>query len=505
MRELLQVGALLLTASILHAQPQQPTRAPKAPQIDLDIDRNAEGKEMPPALRGQNPYRNGKLTPKDFAICQGSLARGPAGGLDADTYDWRDVSSGVWNKGPRYTTLEWLEMVRDHDSIPLITANVIGGGKLSPKGIFDCELGDLQATAALAADWVIYCNQIVPARRARTPEQKRVLKSIQAWDNKPTLPKRSRKPIPKVMYWEVGNEPELDAIPGFISGHRLTPDQYAKRYAVIARAMRAVDPDIKIGPCIIYPAALGGEYIKAVLAHTQPQGEAKDGAQAAAPMDFVSFHPYYHELQRAWGSGPKLEQALLGFDAHIQRHVDAAKRILAEHPAQLIASEWNPMMWNAKPAHYRSMAMALGTLEGIFSFAEHGVWGANFWENAAGKPAVRLVYEKLQELGGDRLLARHSKGSCRLYVLREAKKKRLILWALNFAHEAEQRLHVAVRGLSRLRTMTEHRLSAADAKSGLMAQRGLEWQVHKLRKRPKPREIQLLCPPASAQAWELSW
>lgn len=467
---------------------------PLCPQAaELVIDPAADGPTFQAGVRGQNPYRNGKNTPDNFAICRGALARGPAGGLDADTYDWRDVDSGVWNKGPRYTTLEWLELVRDHDCEPLVTVNCIGGGRLDESGTFECALGDLERTAGLAADWVRYCNFILQARRARSPEERRVLADISGFGDKPKLPERSSKRLPKVLYWEIGNEPELDAIPGFISGHRLEPAVYAEHYRAIAQAMRAVDPEIKVGPCIIYPAATGGRYLESIL------------ELADAPLDFVCFHPYYHELQAAWGDTGKLTEALLGLEAHLVAQIDAARALLGDREAELIASEWNPMMWNAQAIHYGSMAMALGTLEGIFTFAESGLLGANFWEDAAGKKAVRLVYEKLQELPGDRLVVASTVASCRIYAYAVDKRKRLLLWALNFDEASAQTLDVQLTGVTRIRKLTEHRLSGPEEKTGLMTHEGLSWKVELEGARRRGGLPPLRCPAAAAVVWEIEW
>src|SRR5580765_1737111 len=68
-----------------------------------------------PWVHGQCPFRS--VGPDEWGpiwdITAGSMARGLAGGLDADCYDWRNIDSGsgwgtpAWSG--RYTTLEFLQ------------------------------------------------------------------------------------------------------------------------------------------------------------------------------------------------------------------------------------------------------------------------------------------------------------------------------------------------------------------------------------------------------------
>jgi xylan 1,4-beta-xylosidase len=81
-----------------------------------------------------------------------------------------------------------------------------------------------------------------------------------------------------VGHWsfEVWNEPNLDV---FWSG---TQQEYFRLYDVTAAAVRAADPDLKVGG----PASAAAGWIEEFLAHT---------GQSGAPLDFLSTHTYGNE------------------------------------------------------------------------------------------------------------------------------------------------------------------------------------------------------------------
>jgi len=98
----------------------------------LPIIRWNQGTSFSPWVRGQCPYRSVPTSgyPALWDLTIGAMARGVAGGLDVDTYDWRDVTTGKDTSGGRFTTLEFLQYSRDHDAVPLMTSNIFGGGYL---------------------------------------------------------------------------------------------------------------------------------------------------------------------------------------------------------------------------------------------------------------------------------------------------------------------------------------------------------------------------------------
>jgi len=195
----------------------------------------------------------------------GSMARGVAGGLDADCYDWRNIDSGsgwgtpAWSG--RYTTLEFLQQARDHGAAPLITANLFGGGYrdwADPNypGVFVCQTVNPEG---LAADWVRYTNHILQNYRqgnegSLSGEDLRVYSSISNWATKPKLLTSGEANVPRVQYWEIGNEPEVPGYYDSLTNHYLSPNDYRGRYKLISAAMLAVDSTLKLGPCLINPS-----------------------------------------------------------------------------------------------------------------------------------------------------------------------------------------------------------------------------------------------------------
>jgi hypothetical protein len=87
-----------------------------------------------------------------------------------------------------------------------------------------------------------------------------------------------------IRYWEIWNEPE---IPGFSTG---TPEQFCRLYEETARAIRPVDPGVKVGG----PALAGHLVLEVFLKYCSIH---------KVPLDFVSWHIYTRQphdvLERA--------------------------------------------------------------------------------------------------------------------------------------------------------------------------------------------------------------
>jgi len=136
------------------------------------------------------------------------------GGSQSDLYHWRDGVGDVKrrdgnlpfgrNKKQKvfFGTKEFLELCEFTGAQPLITVNIITG------------------SASDAAAWVSYIN-------------KQSLKSS-----------RTGNRLPRATFWEIGNEPYLQ------EGNRalwIKPEEYARRATRFIRAMKKVDPSIKVG------------------------------------------------------------------------------------------------------------------------------------------------------------------------------------------------------------------------------------------------------------------
>ena len=169
------------------------------------------------------------------------------GGIFASTYDWRD---GVGNRDARavrtnyrwggfaYNDVGTLEFCRFCEAVkaePLICVNLFSstkktysyygpGGKPAQKHGFDLpQFAQLDEGVKLAADWVAYAN---------APAGSNPMADLRVKDGQIT-------PL-KIQYWELENE----AFRFF-----QTAETYGDACAVYARAMKAVDPTIKLGIC----------------------------------------------------------------------------------------------------------------------------------------------------------------------------------------------------------------------------------------------------------------
>src|SRR5690606_1384811 len=109
-----------------------------------------------------------------------------------------------------------------------------------------------------------------------------------------------------------------------------------------------------------------------------------------------------------WGSPPNMTAALRGFKAHLAGYASAVHAIMSAHGRsgyELMATEWNPVNWDASAEVQSSMACALGVVEGVFSFAEQGLTAAHFWVHPQYRLGPRDVYTGLAADMGDTLVA----------------------------------------------------------------------------------------------------
>ena len=109
------------------------TRTIDAAAPGTPIDRNIIGNAS--HLDPSKPAAYEKL----WAVLDDTAARGIAGGLDADTYNWKDMSGAcvghTGSPGPNVqTTLSWLKRARDHNSTAILTVNCRGTGPMSASG-----------------------------------------------------------------------------------------------------------------------------------------------------------------------------------------------------------------------------------------------------------------------------------------------------------------------------------------------------------------------------------
>lgn len=414
---------------------------------DLPVIRWHEGTSFSPWVRGQCPYRSIPTSgwPTIWDLNIGGMGRGGGGGLDADTYDWRDVDSGSGWGTPavsgRFTTLEFLQAARDHQSAPLITANAFGGGYRdwadpNNPGVFVCQTVNPEG---LATDWLRYTNFIVQNYRqgdeaGLTGDDLRVYNSIANWAGKPKLLAPGEGAVPAVHYWEIGNEPELGGYGNFLTNHYLSPNDYRDRVKLVGAAMKAVDPSVKVGPCLMTMtgAAQGsGPWLVALAADPD------------APIDFVGYHPYYGSLKTNWGYADGMAAAMRDYKPFLNSKSAGIRSIMSTYGRtnyDLIASEWNPVNWDAPGYMQSSMTNGIGVVETCFTWAEDGVLAGNFWEQPQGKLGVVGAFTGLVNDMGDVLVTSsaqmgydYANSNFRIYVTRDSgNPNKLAIWGLNF-------------------------------------------------------------------------
>jgi len=234
------------------------------------------------------------------------------GGCFADSYHWkdgigeRDKRPTVWNQAwggwetNEVGTDEFIQLCRLANSEPQICVN-FGSG--SPQE---------------AADWVEYCNGSTETKFG----------AIRA-DN------GHREPY-KVKYWEIGNE-----IYGPWEIGHCDVETYAKRYLEFYRAMKAVDPDIKI-------IAVGGDGNDLNLSWLK-----KFLALVGSEVDYVSLHCYAPLIGDSSPPSQELYKSVVAAPLKYERVFSAAKSSIGKilkgrKDIKLAVTEWNTMYQNTK-------------------------------------------------------------------------------------------------------------------------------------------------------------
>jgi alpha-N-arabinofuranosidase len=248
-------------------------------------------------LSTQTGELNGRLI--QLAREQGITSARFPGGTLSDFYHWRD-GTGRRERRP----------VREHPTDTGRSPNIFG----MPEFAQFCSLTGAAplitvnagtADAAEAADWVAYCNRPVHPERAA--------------DGMPA-------PL-NVKLWEVGNELYLPGNPGDKKKITVSPETYAARFLEFAKAMRAVDPNIKL---------MGIGVLNATRVQTQYPDWTEVLLKAAADqLDFVAVHPAYFPFligdknpptkdvyQTLWAAPEALDRAL----HRLEESIRAAER-----------------------------------------------------------------------------------------------------------------------------------------------------------------------------------
>ena len=419
------------------------------------IDVAASGQSFSRGVIGQSAFPRGTADPEwlyfveqNLSLTQGTWSRGPGGGK-ADSYNWKDRSGiGMANYGvPGRPTLQFLREARDYQSELLATVNIRGIGPVAHEPDFVLTDTSLSTVETLAQDWVYYTNNLVFRYRQgdpiTAPRDVALLNSL-SWYPFDTLLKAGEANVPKIRYWEIGNEPEFP-----YAGFDLTTTTYRDRYKAIASAMLQEDSTIKVGPCV-FAAGPYYPYLRTLLNDAQ------------ARVDFVSFHPYPWGINFHVGTFDDIEATLRSHRWHINnRKNEVVGDIIASgrNPSQieLIASEWNPSSahWGTTIMGVRAsctMYQALGAAEFIFAFADLGLKAACYWIEMGSRDGTEYPISKLMssmnEHMGDTLIDQYSDGdNFRLYTVRDSNTGAITLWGLNFDNDSAKNMTLNLQNL----------------------------------------------------------
>lgn len=368
--------------------PAPATVAPGRAQVTVDVGRVV--RQIPPQLYGTNAewiFNGQGLWSESARGLDGealrlgkemapSVIRFP-GGVFSDYYHWRD---GVGPQEQRPTTL-------NHPGGPK-SRHVLGSQEIAQVArhigaelMLTVNAGT--GTAQEAADWVRY---------AKTDIQ------------------------PKVRLWEVGNELYMK---DDLSGGAMSADKYASKYLAFASAMRAADPDIRLG-------AIGGLNYGSYRFISDDRWTEKLLKQAAGQIDFLAVHNAYAPVVMGVKDNADVRtvyQAMLAAPRHIETNLKDLSSLLARYekpdrPIALAVTEWGPF-FHVLPAspwvdHVKTMGSALFVastlnvflraprveLANFFKLTDHGYMGwigrrDGQWEHTAPGMAFMLYRQSL--------------------------------------------------------------------------------------------------------------
>lgn len=447
----------------------------------VKVDTSAPGTAFDPGVRGQatpavHIQRPQIANLKALDVARGSSIRGVVGGLEADITNWK-----TRNDDPRRTTLEYLKDSRDYNAELFITTNIRGLTERDPitgeRRFYDTSIPTL---TTLAADWVRYTNRIAQNYRmgdvvSDTTDQ-RILSELRWSSATPgdqwlPLLMPGDAAVPKVKYWEIGNEPRvpLKSSYGVSNSYTFYPPRfgedethktdYAQRYQSMTAAMKAEDPTIKVGPCLQGPYNSTGNF-------TITEGEILDTVlkrqpnNTFLPVDFISYHPYQRMGDLSAANQPaEVTSVLNSVYTNQKGRVDVIRNRIAANgrdpdTIELVASEhfvsshgYNEQVPEAQMAH------ALGTTETVFSYARLGLKAAHYWlwptgNNDGTEYPVHKAYVGLRDHMGDTLLDTYSEGSNRLYTTRDSETGEIAVWGMNFENDIDGMLNLSLRALS---------------------------------------------------------
>jgi len=281
--------------------------AEAAETAEVVIDPQHPGHPIDPRFFGSNLQwekdGDGARTPHGWApglldqlrASRVASLRFPGGDL-ANTYRWKHgigmhdkriagLNYGGKSEASSFGTDEFIALCRQAQLEPVITVNPTAG-------------------ADEAADWVEYLNGGVSttwgARRAANG---------------------SAQPL-NAPWWEVGNETFNPKQPGFAGA-----EDYARRFLAYRRAMKARDPNIRVG-LVLEGTFLQAAWMASVYPHMPTWNEAVLKV-AGSEADFVSVH-FYTPHDKVWRDA-ELHRIVMSGSSVLSTNLDAIRALLKRH------------------------------------------------------------------------------------------------------------------------------------------------------------------------------
>lgn len=266
-----------------------------------------------------------------------SLFRFP-GGIFADFYHWQD---GIGAHKSRRETLIFPGGTKSRHTFGTDEALAFAektGGRLM------ITVNAVTGTPQEAAAWVRYVNK----------------------SGAPSGPRR-------VEFWEVGNESYVTDGPEHVKAAKLEPDVYARRFVEFARAMRDVDPSIKIG-------AIGDENFGTVMGRRYPDWTERVLSIAGREMDFLSVHNGYSPAiytDKGWNVRT-VYAAMLASPLLIRSSLDdlahRIEKLVPNRNIKIAVTEWGPY-FQTEPNdrfidHVKTLGSALFVADAMKVFLE---------------------------------------------------------------------------------------------------------------------------------------
>jgi alpha-N-arabinofuranosidase len=377
-----RLASLLALASVLAAAPilaGQDLIAVDVSSVVADVSRKPIGINVNFLLDDDANRTNAVESLTQALVKAGVRYLRYPGGEKSDGYLWSipPYSSSVptlarWAAGEYPQNREW----------PSYDRSVVEADgrtfKVAPLG-FDEFMEVCKAIGCVPTIVVCYDSMYKPAQSGGSaPTREQLLETAREWVRYANITKGYN-----VKYWEIGNESYLQQYNG-----SATASNYARDLIEFSRAMKAVDPTIRIG-------ANGGSdtWWQTVL------------PTAATAIDFLAIHNYF---ANSWGSYGYYQKNNVSFMAPVQaaQYAISTYAPVADRGRLMIAvTETNSVDWSGTWPHLNDMGHALALFDAFGAHLRNAkvaftqLWNTRWLGNdTATTPSLWDALDKYNEL-----------------------------------------------------------------------------------------------------------